>query len=431
MKFRTMSYASSSSIVVSLFGFYEIGDSCYGIDRTTSCVPWLYRAFLPVLQLDPDERPTFNEVVEILESIDASKCISENLSNSYSEPSIATALISPSPEPVGESEETVVTSALQSLDAQLSSLLEGSDETDSVQRKELIVPARSYFLDHKNEDSGIDTGSSWQKNSSDLYHTPVRNESPGLVGCHTPNSNSVPPYAYNFHVPQASDSSEISFHLPPPSFAWAPPPSPAHMHRVSQSYPSSPTSPRKASVLSLDGYFSSPEASPTLRQRRLSDSGLFHFPHNPPPWATSGKGAARCSCWPRRYSRTSSDPLDAKPLFLDECAPQVEDQADVDSDIAGRTDSSVGKCRGRLIPDTLRQNLDKVAFSDHCSGTDYNDERGKCEQNVSSMSASFSLTKVLEASPSSNSSSCSSCGSNRELDRLTHVCTSASNLQIC
>ena len=134
-------------------------------------------------------------------------------------------LISPSPEPVGELKEKVVTSALQSLDAQLSTLLEGRNETDSVLWKDLIVPAKSYFLDSKNEDSGINKGGtcSWQKNSSDLYHTPMWNESPGLC-CHMPNSISVPLYSYNFHAPQASDSSEIALYLPPPSFAWAMPP---------------------------------------------------------------------------------------------------------------------------------------------------------------------------------------------------------------
>ena len=123
------------------------------------CPDRLWDMMAQYCKLDQDERPTFNEVVGIRESIDASKCISEILSNCYSEPSIATTLISPSPQPVGESEGTVVTSSLYSLDAQLSSLLEGSNETDYVQQKELIVTTRSYFLNSRNEDLGIDTGS--------------------------------------------------------------------------------------------------------------------------------------------------------------------------------------------------------------------------------------------------------------------------------
>ena len=96
------------------------------------------------------------------------------------------------------------------------------------------------------------------------------------------------------------------------------------MHWVSQSYLSSPTSPHNALVLYLAGCFSLPKASLTLRQRWLSDSCLFHFAHNPPAWAMTRKGAARCSCWCHRYLWTSSHQLDAEPPFLDKCAPQVQ-----------------------------------------------------------------------------------------------------------
>lgn len=367
--------------------------------------------FLVHPQLDPDNRPTFKEVVEILENIDGSGCRSDGLSNSYSEPSIASTFISPSPERENEAEESNETSVQHGLDAQLSSLLEGGVEANTTPRKELIVPASSYFLDHKNGESRIDSGS-WLKTGSDLYQTPLQSE--GLDSLyHTSSSTSS--FGYNFHSRQTSDSSEISFHLPPPSFAWAPPPSPAQMHRMSQSYPSSPTSPRKTSVISLDGYFSSPEASPVLRKRRFSDSSLFQYPHNPPALGLSGRGTTRSSCCSSRYSRTSSDPLNSKPAFLVECAPQVEDESGAVDSITRKIDDSVGEC-GRPIPDPLCQNLDRV-FGHHCSNEHH--------------SASFSLSKVLESSPGIDSSSCSSCGSNRELDRLTHVCTSASNLQIC
>ena len=163
------------------------------------------------------------------------------------------------------------------LDAQLSSLLEGSfhETTDGCygdssrgnrfipvynnnNNKRILTSQDVKYHTHEKGgggDSGIDPGVYW-KNNLALAKTPSLNES-----LTTPMT---PPFSQ--HVREVSDSSEASFQLPSPSFAWAPPPTPIrHLTSLENSG-------NRPSVSSLDdGSLSSPENSPTYcRHRKLS-----------------------------------------------------------------------------------------------------------------------------------------------------------------
>lgn len=149
------------------------------------------------------------------------------------------------------------------LDSQLSSLLEGSCSIETDGNHSLT--SRDILVQDNGErnggglgggDSGIDPGVYWKQ---------------GLALSKTPSLTdrivTTPLTPSNNHFRQTSDSSELSFQLPSPSFAWAPPPSPARQHRASLSFPSSPTSPFRSSVNFLEGSLSSPEHSPKLRHQ--------------------------------------------------------------------------------------------------------------------------------------------------------------------
>lgn len=152
------------------------------------------------------------------------------------------------------------------LDSQLSSLLEGScnvetDSNHSLTSRNILVQDNRCGSERNGGvlgggDSGIDPGVYWKQGLA-LNKTPSLTDH-GVTTPITPPSN---------HFRQTSDSSELSFQLPSPSFAWAPPPSPARQHRASLSFPSSPTSPLRSSVNFLEGSLSSPEHSPKLRHQ--------------------------------------------------------------------------------------------------------------------------------------------------------------------
>lgn len=78
------------------------------------------------------------------------------------------------------------------------------------------------------------------------------------------------------HARQTSDASDISFTLPPPSVAWAPPPSPDHS-------PNSSPPLQGVSLTSFNGFSSSSSSnnSPTLTQKSSNISGPFGYQTNP------------------------------------------------------------------------------------------------------------------------------------------------------
>ena len=151
------------------------------------------------------------------------------------------------------------TSPSLDLEAQLSSLLEGNCSIAGGQplRNDFILP--HLPLDR---DSGIDPG---MCNDASSYEDKTMTNTLPMT----------PPFFSPKHSHQASDSSDVSFHLPPPSLALAPPPSPVHSCRASLSDPSSPMGSFKPSLSSLDGSYSSPEASPHIKHRKMSPSYFF------------------------------------------------------------------------------------------------------------------------------------------------------------
>lgn len=140
----------------------------------------------------------------------------------------------------------------EDLSSQLSSLLEGSTETDGIpQRKISILSHDSGCGQERSGDSGIDPDVCWR----------------GLALAKTPSLGDTPtPLTPSSHTRQISNSSDVSFQLPSPSFAWAPPPSPCR----------SLVSPiNVCAVGTCDG--SSPERSPEF-VRNLTNSGTGHRP---------------------------------------------------------------------------------------------------------------------------------------------------------
>ena len=163
------------------------------------------------------------------------------------------------------------------LESQLSSLLEGScsietDGNHSLTSRNILIQDNGCSSERNGcglggGDSGIDPGVYWKQGLT-LSKTPSLTDR-NIPTPITPPSN---------HFRQTSDSSELSFQLPSPSFAWAPPPSPARQHRASLSFPSSPTSPLRSSVNFLEGSLSSPEHSPKMR--RQTGLTCFHCRHH-------------------------------------------------------------------------------------------------------------------------------------------------------
>lgn len=244
--------------------------------------------------MDPNKRPTFNRIVEVLNTItvndeatptnDTSK---RSLVSSQSEPILFLSKVEESAEEeeiVDHGEETdssyefshdPVTPSTTDLEDTLSSLLQGTS-IENKEKNNLLIQSGLSLLngddDHQlktcgNGDSGIDPdyymrSISQTKSCTDWDNTSTRSSSPSSsLRLERFNSPLVSSGGGN-HCRETSDSSEVSFHLPSPSFAWAPPSSPVPQHNhhyhhhqqqnqqqqrksASFSFPSSPVNPKK------------------------------------------------------------------------------------------------------------------------------------------------------------------------------------------
>ncbi len=132
------------------------------------------------------------------------------------------------------------------LEDTLTSLLDSGTNTNTQQkRKDFLIHAITSTPDHKTHgggahgggDSGIDPGF-WIKSVSAPRKDSVESTPEHKTNLHFEKTNS-PLINGSIHFRDTSDSSEISFHLPSPSYAWAPPPSPTSQHK-SFSFSSSP-----------------------------------------------------------------------------------------------------------------------------------------------------------------------------------------------
>ena len=132
------------------------------------------------------------------------------------------------------------------LEDTLSSLLDGNEGCGQEKRNDFLIqgsvltgtstPDRKTTPtpEHKTGDSGIDLGPQ-KEQSVDHAHSNTR----GLQLTKT-DSPLTSFRGGGTHYRETSDSSELSFHLPSPSYAWAPPSSPLPLHKNSFSFPSSP-----------------------------------------------------------------------------------------------------------------------------------------------------------------------------------------------
>lgn len=232
--------------------------------------------------MDPDKRPTFNEIVETLSTVivndeatptnDTSKRL---LVSSQSEPILSLSKVEESAEEeikeLNEEEtdssyefshhhpSTVTTSSHSGdLEDTLSSLLHGTRIEEKEKNSLLIKEGLSLLSDdqdHQCGDSGIDPdyyvrSLSSQRSYSDSNWTDTRSSPSSSLRLERYHSPLVSSTNGGNHCRETSDSSEISFHLPSPSYAWAPPSSPIPQHNqqrksASFSFPSSPMSPKK------------------------------------------------------------------------------------------------------------------------------------------------------------------------------------------
>jgi hypothetical protein len=234
------------------------------------CPIELWELMVKCSQLDPDDRPTFDEVLLILKRL----LIKEDYTSTIlSSSQSASCLIVPmqssflDDQPDGSPDKS--SSPDISLEDQLTSLLEGDLLGPDKSKQHHIV--KSASLNSYNSrvggverlgggDSGIDPGVYWKGNMV-LTKTPSLNE---------PQTSSPVTPSF-FHFRQISDSSDISFQLPPPSFGWAPPPTPIrHLYTM----PLSPISPLRSAFSS--GSLSSPEHSPSFRHFKASSSRLVN-----------------------------------------------------------------------------------------------------------------------------------------------------------
>ena len=150
----------------------------------------------------------------------------------------------------------VILSPSCELENTLSSLLEGSCNVSHPQRNDFVMSniTSTPSSEHKavGGDSGIDPGM-WVRPTSQRKII----EANGIqeVGLKLEKKASpliMPANNGGCHYRESSDSSEISFQLPSPSYAWAPPSSPVIKHNVSLSSPPSPTGSKKLSPCSVD-----------------------------------------------------------------------------------------------------------------------------------------------------------------------------------
>lgn len=186
------------------------------------------------------------------------------LSTSTSEPAISSQLVPHSPSDSTDGVYRLRSVSSVELEDQLGSLLEDQELSPLPSEKKRLyyTPKSESTVDFKG-DSGIDPGMCFHGTHELYNHTPV-NASAAAYGMTTPTCSSQ-------HARQISDSSEYSFILPTPSYAWAPPPSP-----VLLLHPSPISSPSCLREGSTNGY-SSPDTSPVLKQRTLSGSTPFGF----------------------------------------------------------------------------------------------------------------------------------------------------------
>ena len=175
------------------------------------------------------------------------------------------------------------------LEDTLSSLLEGHEGRGQEKKNDFLIqgpvltatptPDRKTTPtpEHKTGDSGIDLGLSVSQKEQSVDH--AHSDTRGLQLTKT-DSPLTTFRGGGTHYRETSDSSELSFHLPSPSYAWAPPSSPLPLHKNSFSFPSSPDGsirPSNLSVSSCQGVENvSPERTPLVNDmgvaRHLSDS---------------------------------------------------------------------------------------------------------------------------------------------------------------
>ena len=173
------------------------------------------------------------------------------------------------------------------LEDTLTSLLDGGTSSNSQQKRNDFLLHAITSTPNNNEysrghgggthggggDSGIDPGF-WVRSvpSQSSHKNPVEFSPDHKTGLRLEKTNS-PLVNGSCHYRETSDSSEISFHLPSPSYAWAPPPSPEFQHKSSFSFPSSCSS-KKSSVTDSPSFWKT-NSAPTDEvgvARHLSDS---------------------------------------------------------------------------------------------------------------------------------------------------------------
>ena len=187
------------------------------------------------------------------------------LSSSASESALCSQASIPPPSPSNSTDGVYrIRSGSTDLEDQLASLLEDQELSPPfyTRRKEFtITPQPLSFRDHKPIDGDVSYRVDVCENRShcDSHHLI---ESPGYSNLSTP--------PWSAHGRQRSDASDISFTLPAPSQAWAPPPSPI----LGDNSPSPPL--RGVSLTSFNGFSSSSsDSSPTLKPRTVGEYGSF------------------------------------------------------------------------------------------------------------------------------------------------------------
>ena len=172
------------------------------------------------------------------------------------------------------------------LEATLTSLLEGGEDVPLPKRNDFLVNGAAITSTPSNEcqktgggDSGIDPGF-WVRSVS---QSRLGQQADGNNGGNSEQRSDglrlektfSPLVSSSVHYRETSDSSEMSFHLPSPSYAWAPPSSPVPSRNNSFSFPTSPNSPKKPTAVLDDSSIPVGGTESTIDvgvARHLSDS---------------------------------------------------------------------------------------------------------------------------------------------------------------
>ena len=217
-------------------------------------------------QLDPDDRPTFSQIIAMFDEIPSQDSF-PILSSSASESALCSqASMIPPPSPSNSTDSAYrLRSGSTDLEDQLASLLEDQELSPPfyTRRKEFTVTPRPLSCGDHGLPLAIDADVSLRVDLCETRNNHHLNESVGYGNLTTP--------PWSSHARQTSDASDISFTLPTPSQAWAPPPSPI----LGNNSPSPPL--RGVSLTGFNGFSSSSssDSSPTLKPRTVGEYDSF------------------------------------------------------------------------------------------------------------------------------------------------------------